>query len=75
MPYYMTQKMSSGTLPARTYYRKQRNAHPSHEQSSAFTQDATDAYATLNNIAASAVVAGSYRSNQGVPTGSDTVEI
>lgn len=44
MAKYMVQKMSSGTLKAITYYRKQTQDHPSHDESGRFTQDA-QAYA------------------------------
>lgn len=70
----MTQKMSSGTLAAITYYRKQ-SAHPSHEESGKFTQDAIDDYAQKNNIQADQVDKGTYRSDQGVPQGGNTCEI
>ena len=74
MAKYMTQKMSSGTLAAVTYYRKQ-SAHPSHSESGKFTQDAIDDYARANNIPASDVDKGTYRSDQGVPQGGNTCEI
>ncbi|MDM0053022.1 hypothetical protein [Variovorax sp. J22R115] len=72
MALYMVQKMSSGVLPAITYYRKQSGPHPSHEESGAFTTDATNAYANTNTIAVALVEAGTYKSGQGVPTGGTT---
>lgn len=67
MALYMTQSMSSGTLPATTYYRKQSQPHVSHDESKAFTQAAITDYATANAIANDAVVRGRYMSGQGVP--------
>lgn len=72
MPFYMTQKMSSGVKPAVTYYRKQSQPHVPHTESEAFTQDAVNAYAALNAVSAGAVEKGTYRSSQGVPTGGNT---
>ncbi|MGM0593963.1 MAG: hypothetical protein ACQETD_05435 [Pseudomonadota bacterium] len=75
MAIYMTQSMSSGTLKKVTYYRKQKQVHPSHEESSAFTHDAKDDYAKSNDLNQSAVEEGTYRSGQGVPTGGKTKQI
>lgn len=75
MAKYMTQCMSSGLLTKITYYRKQSNSHPSHEESGAFTTDAIADYATTNSIEKSAVEEGTYRSNQGIPSGGTTEEI
>ncbi|MFZ5528281.1 MAG: hypothetical protein ACOZE7_16630 [Pseudomonadota bacterium] len=72
MPLYMTQKMSSGTLPAVTYYRKQSVPHPSHVESSTFTTNAKADYATANAILVANVEEGTYRSGQGVPVGGNT---
>ena len=74
MAKYMTQKMSSGVLQATTYYRAQ-SAHPSHDESSAFTFAATANYAAAHGIATAAVEVGTYKSNQGVPAGGNTQEI
>ncbi|MES2162569.1 MAG: hypothetical protein V4476_15525 [Pseudomonadota bacterium] len=74
MAKYMTQKMSSGVLPATIYYRVQ-SAHPSHGESGAFTNAATSDYATVHHIAVAEVEPGTYQSNQGVPTGGNTKEI
>lgn len=71
---YMVQKMSSGTLKAVTYYRKQ-SAHPSHKESGAFTAAAKAAYAAKSKIAARDVETGAFRSSQGAPTGTGAVEI
>jgi hypothetical protein len=73
MALYMTQKMSDQAQPAVTYYRKQANDHPSHAESGAFTTAAATAYATANRILFRQVELGTYKSNQGVPTGG-TVE-
>ena len=70
----MTQKMESGILTPITYYRKQ-SSHPSHSESSKFTDDAKTDYATINNISKENVEEGTYRSNQGIPTGGETKEI
>lgn len=75
MAKYMTQSMSSGLFTKVTYYRKQTSSHPSHAESGAFTTDAIAAYATRNNIEKSAVDEGTYRSNQGIPSGGTTEEI
>ncbi len=75
MPKYMVQKMESGTHTPITYYRKQRNPHPSHGESGAFTTAAKNAYAAAVGVLVSAVVAGTYRSGQGVPQGGQTEEI
>jgi hypothetical protein len=71
MAKYMTQKMSSGVLPATTYYRQQSN-HPHHDESGAFTTAATLAYATLHRITSDLVELGGYKSSQGVPAGGNT---
>lgn len=75
MPFYMVQSMSSGSLPAKTYYRKQTVAHPSHVETGNFTQAAMDNYASFNHINVRDVVAGTFRSGQGVPTGKNTFQI
>lgn len=75
MANYMTQSMSSGILKKITYYRKQTNSHPSHEESGQFTADAKSDYATTNGINEDDVEVGTYRSNQGVPGGPNTEEI
>jgi len=75
MPNYMTQTMSSPKTELITYYRKQKNQHPSHDESGAFTQAAQFNYATFNRIEENQVVVGPYRSGQGVPTGGKTWEI
>jgi hypothetical protein len=75
MAFYMVQKMSSGTLPAKTYYRKQSSAHVSHDESGKFTQDAKENYAKFNHISEDKVVEGKYESGQGVPTGGSTFQI
>ena len=75
MALYMTQKMSSGTLIPITYYRKQANDHPSHTETGAFTDAATNNYATFNHIAVAKVEVGKFNSNQGVPTGGKTYEV
>lgn len=69
MALYMTQKMSSGILAAVTYYRKQKNEHPSHDESGAFTSAAVRHYAGANNIEESEVEQGKYQKCQGVPNG------
>ena len=74
MAKYMTQKASSGTLPAITYYRKQ-SAHPSHTESGQFTTDLKTNYANKYNIKTSAVALGTYKSGQGIPTGGITENI
>jgi hypothetical protein len=75
MAKYMTQRMSSGKLPPKTYYRKQTQDHVTHEESGAFTQAAKSNYARFNNIHEDAVDLGTYRSGQGIPTGVGTFEI
>ncbi|MDX2241928.1 MAG: hypothetical protein NW224_14680 [Leptolyngbyaceae cyanobacterium bins.302] len=75
MAFYMTQKMSSGTLPAKTYYRKQSSAHVSHTESGNFTQAAKQNYARFNHIPEASVVEGKYMSGQGIPTEGSTFEI
>lgn len=72
MPSYMTQKMSSGVMPAVTYYRKQSQPHVPHTESDAFTEAAVNAYAALNAVSAGDVEKGTYKSGQGVPTGGNT---
>lgn len=74
MAKYMVQKMSSGKLPATTYYRKQ-SAHPSHEETGAFTAAAITAYATAHGISEDEVEKGKYFSNQGEPADADAEEI
>ena len=66
---YMTQTLRSGTLPAKTYYKRQTNPHVTHEESRAFTQAARQNYATFNHIAEEQVEVGPYQSGQGVPQG------
>jgi hypothetical protein len=75
MALYMTQKMSYGVLAAVTYYRKQQNEHPSHEESGDFTRDASNHYAAANNIAQDVVELGKYQKCQGVPNGGLTQAI
>jgi hypothetical protein len=72
MPLYMTQKMSYGTKQAITYYRKQKNDHPDHKETLAFTNTAKQDYATANGINENQVELGTYRSGQGVPAGGHT---
>ncbi len=72
MALYMTQKMSSGVLTAINYYRKQTQDHPSHTESGAFTTAATADYAATTGVALGAVIPGTYKSGQGVPTGGTT---
>lgn len=74
MALYMTQSMSSSNTIKITYYRKQ-SAHPSHEESGAFTAAAKSNYAKFNNISEGDVKEGIYRSSQGVPTSGKTYEI
>jgi hypothetical protein len=74
MAKYMTQKMSSGTKTATTYYRQQ-SAHPSHDETGRFTTDAKANYATTHGVTVDKVEVGTFKSNQGVPTGGTTVEI
>ena len=64
MAKYMTQKMSSGILPATTYYRAQ-SAHPSHGESGAFTFAATANYAGAHAIATAAVEVGTTNQIKG----------
>lgn len=75
MPSYMTQTMSSGTLPTKLYYREQTQEHVSHAESSRFSHDAKQNYATFNHIAVEIVVEGRYRSGQGVPTADNSFNI
>lgn len=75
MPLYMTQKTSSGVLPAITYYRRQTQPHVSHVESGAFTQAAQLAYATAKQVPVGAVELGAYKSGQGVPTGGNVEQI
>lgn len=75
MPTYMTQKMSSGTKKAVTYYRKQSQDHVDHAESGKFTADAKSRYASDYEVDESAVEVGTYKSGQGIPTGGETVEI
>lgn len=69
MPFYLTQKMSSGVLPAVTYYRKQTQDHEPAAEARGFTIAASTDYATSNGIPNSQVEEGVRRSNQGVPIG------
>ncbi|MCE2027185.1 hypothetical protein [Sessilibacter corallicola] len=75
MANYMTQSMDSPKTEKITYYRKQSQPHPSHEESSQFTRDAKKNYAEFNHIPEADVEEGSYRSGQGIPTGGKTYEI
>lgn len=75
MPLYMTQKTSSGNLPAITYYRRQTQPHVTHVESGAFTQAAQLAYAATNHVPVGAVDLGTYKSGQGVPTGGNVEQI
>lgn len=75
MALYMTQPMASPNTIKITYYRKQSQPHPSHEESGAFTAAAKSNYATFNHIPGSDVEEGIYKSSQGVPTGGKTYEI
>ena len=75
MANYMTQKMSSGTLQAITYYRKQKQPHPSHDETRAFTQTAKAKYAEIHNISSDQVEAGKFKSSQGTPTDPNAQEI
>lgn len=72
---YMTQKMSSGNLPATLYYRKQTQDHPGHVETEAFTSAAKGDYAATHTIPASEVELGTYRSGQGKPKTTDAEEI
>lgn len=75
MPNYMTQKMSSGTIKATTYYRRQKSDHPHHDETSKFTSDAKTDYATAHGIEEDEVEGGKFASNQGIPTGGDIKKI
>lgn len=75
MALYMTQSMSSPNTIKITYYRRQYQPHPGHEESGAFTAAAKTNYATFNHIEEDIVEEGSYRSSQGVPTGGKTYEV
>jgi hypothetical protein len=72
MPDYMTQPMSSGKCIPITYYKKQSQEHVSHTESGAFTTAAKANYAAFNHLTVANVVAGAYKSGQGVPTGGKT---
>lgn len=75
MAKYMTQQMSSSKATPKTYYRKQTQPHPSHEETGRFTRDAKQDYARFNHISVNQVVAGTFRSSQGIPSGRNTYEI
>ena len=75
MALYLTQKMSSGQLPAITYYRKQQTDHPNHTETGEFTQDAKSNYAQFNHISEDQVEVGVFKSRQGIPTSGKTYEI
>jgi hypothetical protein len=75
MPNYMTQKMSSGTKKATTYYRKQTIEHPDHTETSKFTTDAKADYATTHGVEKDHVEEGKFAKNQGVPTSGDVKNI
>lgn len=71
----MTQAMSSDNTIKITYYRKQTQPHPSHDETGQFTQDAELNYSEFNHIELSQVEKGTFRSSQGIPTGGKTFEI
>lgn len=75
MASYFVQTMRSGVLPSIEYYRKQKNDHPDHKESSAFTTAAKNAYANANGILPGAVELGPYQSGQGVPNNPNAVNI
>jgi len=75
MALYMTQPMSTANTIKITYYRKQSQPHPSHDETGAFTNAAVANYANFNDIPAAAVERGAYKSGQGVPTGGKTYEV
>ena len=75
MAKYMTQQMSSSNTTPKTYYRKQTQPHPSHTETGKFTNDAKQNYATFNHISVRQVVAGTFKSSQGRPSGRNTYEI
>ncbi|OOE76072.1 hypothetical protein [Salinivibrio sp. ML290] len=75
MANYMVQSMSSDKTIPITYYRKQSQPHVTHQESEAFTRDAIDNYAEFNHLELNQVVAGHYRSSQGVPTSGKVYEI
>lgn len=72
---YLVQKMSSGTLPVKNYYRRQTTDHPSHDETERFTHDAKMNYAKFNHIFEEKVEVGKFLSGQSKPTGSNTYEI
>jgi hypothetical protein len=74
MAIYMTQQMSSEKCSPITYYKKQSQEHVSHTESWAFTTAAKANYSAFNRVEVAKVVAGSYKSGQGVPTGGKTFE-
>jgi hypothetical protein len=75
MAIYMTQQMSSEKCIPITYYKKQSSEHVSHTESGAFTTAAKTNYSAFNHVAVGKVVAGAYKSGQGVPTGGKTFEL
>ncbi|WP_380184713.1 hypothetical protein [Kalamiella sp. sgz302252] len=74
MAKYMVQSIQSGTHPKITYYRAQ-SAHPSHSESGAFTEAAITHYVAKFGVDRSTVEKGSYKSDQGVPTGGQVEKI
>ncbi|KGJ93765.1 hypothetical protein [Colwellia psychrerythraea] len=75
MANYMTQPMSAAKTIKITYYRKQSQSHPSHEETGAFTLAAESDYSRFNNIPADEVDIGTFKSSQGVPTAGKTHKI
>jgi hypothetical protein len=71
----MTQSMSSGTFPKKTYYRKQSSPHVTHKESGAFTTAAKNQYSRDYGVNVDSVELGTYRSGQGVPTEANSEEI
>jgi len=69
MAKYLTQTMRYGLKPAVQYCRKQKTAHENHADTSAFTRDATAAYARTHNVDAKMVELGHFASNQNKPDG------
>ncbi|MGH1516964.1 hypothetical protein [Chryseobacterium sp. JK1] len=74
MATYMTQTMQSGKNPKINYYRKS-SAHPSHDETGKFTQDAINNYSKKYQVPANTIEKGRFQSGQGVPTGPNTQEI
>ena len=67
--------MISGVLPRITYFRKQKVAHPTHLESTTFTSDAVREYEAANPLRVLGIEHGTYKKNQGVPTGGICEEI